>query len=225
MKKYAVIVAGGSGIRMGSELPKQFLLIHNKPILWHTIQVFLKSYKDLHMIVVLPEAYFETGVAICEEINAVHPIQTITGGTTRFHSVQKGLSLITEQSVVFVHDAVRCLITPSLIHFCYEEAIQFGSAVPCIDSRDSVRILDGKEHSAIERTRIKLMQTPQTFISDILLPAYETMYQEGFTDETAVVEFARHPVHLVAGEENNIKITNRLDLAIAENLLNLPQHP
>src|SRR4249920_1550313 len=105
MKKYAVIVAGGAGLRMGSPLPKQFLLIHQKPIIWYTLHTFLKSYKDIYLILVLPEEYYETGLAICEEFNSVNPIETIVGGETRFHSVQKGLSLIKEQSVVFIHDA------------------------------------------------------------------------------------------------------------------------
>ena len=121
MKKYAVIVAGGSGLRMGSLLPKQFLLIHNRPILWYTMQTFLKSYKDIQIILVLPAEYYETGRAICDEMNPQYPILTVIGGETRFHSVQKGLSLVQEQSVVFVHDAVRCLLSPSLIHLCFEE--------------------------------------------------------------------------------------------------------
>jgi len=224
MKKYAVIVAGGSGLRMGTVLPKQFLLIHDKPILWYTLHTFLKSYKDIHIILVLPAEYYETGVAICDEIHSLNPIQTVVGGDTRFHSVQKGLSLIQEQSVIFIHDAVRCLLTPSLIHLCFEETLQFGSAIPCIDSKDSVRILHESGHSALKRTDIKLVQTPQTFLSDFLLPAYQADYQESFTDDASVVENSNHPIHLVNGEENNIKITSPLDLVIAEELLDPPQH-
>lgn len=225
MKKYAVIVAGGSGLRMGSVLPKQFLLIHNKPILWYTLHAFLKSYKDIHIILVLPAEYYDTGLAICDEMNSGCPIQTIIGGDTRFHSVQKGLSLINEQSIVFIHDAVRCLLSPSLIHHCFEETLQYGSAIPCVDSKDSVRLIHARGHKSIKRSEIKLVQTPQTFLSDILLPAYRTGYQEGFTDDASVVEAADHEVHLVEGELNNIKITTPLDLAIAEELLDPPQLP
>jgi 2-C-methyl-D-erythritol 4-phosphate cytidylyltransferase len=224
MNKYAVIVAGGSGVRMGTVLPKQFLLIHQKPILWYTLHVFLKSYKDIHIILVLPAEFYETGRAISDEIQSLHPIQTIVGGDTRFHSVQKGLSLIQEQSVVFIHDAVRCLLTPSLIHLCFEETMRFGSAVPCIDAKDSVRLIQSSGHVSIRRSDIKLVQTPQTFLSEILLPAYQTEYQETYTDDASVVEASHHTIHLVEGEENNIKITSPMDLVIAEELLDPPQH-
>jgi 2-C-methyl-D-erythritol 4-phosphate cytidylyltransferase len=224
MKKYAVIVAGGSGLRMGSVLPKQFLLIHNKPLLWYTLHVFLKSYKDIHIILILPDGYYDTGRALCDEMVSSNPIQTITGGNTRFHSVQKGLSLVEEESVVFVHDGVRCLLSPSLIHLCFEETLRFGSAIPCIDSKDSVRILTESGHKSVNRTDIKLVQTPQTFQSKIILPAYRVAYREAFTDDAAVVEASGQGVHLVEGEANNIKITTPLDLAIARELLDPPQH-
>jgi 2-C-methyl-D-erythritol 4-phosphate cytidylyltransferase len=222
MKKYAVIVAGGSGSRMGSELPKQFLLINDKPILWYSLHAFLKSYKDIHIILVLPADYYDPGRAICDEIDSLYPIQTIIGGATRFHSVQAGLSLIKEQSVIFIHDGVRCLLSPSLIHLCYEATLRFGSAIPCIDSKDSVRIMNDSGHRTIRRTDVKLVQTPQTFLSNIILPAYRADYQESFTDDASVAEAAGHTIHLVDGEENNIKITTPLDLAIAEELLDLP---
>jgi 2-C-methyl-D-erythritol 4-phosphate cytidylyltransferase len=224
MKKYAVIVAGGIGSRMGSVLPKQFLLIYNKPVLWYTLHVFLKSYKDIQIILVLPEEYYDSGRAICDEMVSTHPIQTITGGKTRFHSVQRGLSLIKEDSVVFIHDAVRCLLSPSLIHLCFDETIINGSAIPCIDSRDSVRVLTESGHKSVSRTDIKLVQTPQTFLSQIILPAYLAEYRENFTDDASVVEASGLKVHLVEGEINNIKITTPLDLAIAEELLDPPEH-
>src|SRR5664279_867724 len=220
MKKYAVIVAGGAGLRMRSLLPKQFLLIHNWPIVWYTMQVFLKSYKDIQIILVLPEEYYDTGRAICDEMNPHYPVLTVTGGETRFHSVQKGLSFVQESSVVFVHDAVRCLLSPSLIHLCYEDTIRFGSAIPCIESKDSIRILIEDDHVSVNRKSIRLVQTPQTFMSDQILPAYQVPYRESFTDDASVLEAAGRTVHLVEGEANNIKITTPLDLAIAEKLLN-----
>jgi 2-C-methyl-D-erythritol 4-phosphate cytidylyltransferase len=223
MKKYAIIVAGGSGLRMGSALPKQFLLIHHKPVLWFTLHTFLKSYKDIEIILVLPADFYDTGRAICDDIESQYPIRTVIGGKTRFQSVQNGLALVQEQSVIFVHDAVRCLLTPSLIHHCFEETVRFGSAIPCIDSNDSVRILNESGHRAIKRTEVRLVQTPQTFLSDILLTAYRSEYQDFFTDDASVVEASHHPIHLVEGEVNNIKITTPLDLAIAEKLLDPPQ--
>lgn len=223
MKKYAVIVAAGSGTRMGSVLPKQFLLIHNKPILWFTLHAFLKSYKDINLIVVLPSEYYDTGLAVCDEMNSSNPIQAVAGGETRFHSVQNGLSLIKEESVIFIHDAVRCLLSPSLIYHCYEETLKFGSAIPCIDAWDSVRLIHATGHKSIKRSEIKLVQTPQTFKSSILIPSYKTNYIEEFTDDASVVEAAGYEVHLVDGEPNNIKITTPLDLAIANELLDPPQ--
>ena len=223
MEKYAVIVAAGSGTRMGSVLPKQFLLIHNKPILWYTLHTFLKSYRDMHIILVLPAEYYDTGLTICNEMKAANPIRAVVGGDTRFHSVQKGLSLIDAESIVFIHDAVRCLLSPSLIHHCFEETLKFGSAIPCVDATDSVRLIHATGHKSIKRSEIKLVQTPQTFLSSILLPAYSTYYQEEFTDDASVVEAAGCEVHLVDGEPNNIKITTPLDLSIAEELLDPPQ--
>jgi 2-C-methyl-D-erythritol 4-phosphate cytidylyltransferase len=225
MKKYAVIVAGGSGVRMGSVLPKQFLLIHGKSVLWYTLHTFLKSFKDINIILVLPAEFIATGRAICAEFDSINPIQVIKGGSTRFHSVQSGLSLVQGKSVLFIHDAVRCLLTVSLIHHCYDAALEFGSAIPCIESKDSVRILDGDRHKTIKRTDVRLVQTPQTFLSDILLPAYQTEFQESFTDDASVVEADRHAIHLIEGEQNNIKITTPLDLIIAENLLEPPEFP
>lgn len=210
---------------MGSVLPKQFLLIHNWPILWYTMQVFLKSYKDIQIILVLPEEYFDTGRAISDEMNPHFPVITVIGGETRFHSVQKGLSLVKESSVVFVHDAVRCLVSPSLIHLCYEETIQFGSAIPCIESKDSIRIFTNTGHASVKRTDIRLVQTPQTFLSEQILQAYQAPFHESFTDDASVLEAAGHTIHLVEGEVNNIKITTPLDLAIAEKLLEPPHHP
>jgi 2-C-methyl-D-erythritol 4-phosphate cytidylyltransferase len=221
-RKTAVIVAAGSGTRMGSGVPKQFLLIHNRPVLWYTLNAFLKSFADLEIILVLPEHFLGEGRSISETTGASGRIQLITGGMTRFHSVREGLSLITEPAVVFIHDAVRCMVSQALIHRCYEETLQFGSAIPCIESRDSVRLVSASGHEAVNRSAVKLIQTPQTFLSDLLLPAYQTEYRETFTDDAAVVEASGHAVHLVEGETGNIKITNPVDLAIAEKLLELP---
>ena len=225
MEKYAIIVAGGSGSRMGTVLPKQFLLIHNRPVLWYTLNAFLKSYQDLQIILVSPAGFSDRISGICESTGFVERIQWVVGGDTRFHSVQNGLSLVPGPSMVFIHDAVRCLVSPALIHRCYEEALLFGSAVPCIDSRDSVRIIRDKGHEAVKRSDVKLVQTPQTFLSELLLPAYQTQFREDFTDDASVVEASHQPVHLVSGEENNIKITNPLDLVIAGTLLQPPQDP
>jgi 2-C-methyl-D-erythritol 4-phosphate cytidylyltransferase len=219
MKKYAVIVAGGSGSRMNSSLPKQFLLLSGKPVLYYTLSVFLKAYKDLQAILVLPKEYISTGEKITQDFFNDKQIQITSGGNTRFHSVQNGLKLVKEESIVFVHDGVRCLVTESLIKSCYEAAMQFGSAIPAIPSKDSIRIINGQHSQTIDRTNIRLIQTPQTFQSNILLPAFETTYKPSFTDEATVVEASGSKINLIEGEENNIKITKPIDIIIAEKIL------
>ncbi len=219
MKKYAVIVAGGIGNRMGTQVPKQFLLLCGKPVLWHTLEVFLNAYEELEIILVLPQEHMETGRTMVNAMQASHRISMVAGGATRFHSVRNGLSSIREESLIFVHDGVRCLLTEALIHRCYEEAMQFGSAIPVIVSKDSVRLITETGSEALERSRIKLVQTPQTFLSSLLLPAYDRDPEERFTDEASVVEAAGGSLHLVAGEINNIKITAPEDLALAEEMM------
>lgn len=220
MKKVAVIVAGGNGVRMNTSLPKQFLLLEGKPVLYYTINTFLKAYDDMSIILVLPEEYIAAGQEIIDAYFDYNRIKITVGGSTRFHSVQNGLKLIEEESVVFVHDGVRCLLGTALIQRCYDAAVEFGSAIPVIDSRDSVRILKDDDNEAIDRSRVKLVQTPQAFHSKILLPAFTIDYKEKFTDEATVVEAFGLKVHLVEGEVNNVKITQPLDLIIAEKLLN-----
>jgi 2-C-methyl-D-erythritol 4-phosphate cytidylyltransferase len=244
MKKYAVIVAGGSGSRMGGPMPKQFLLLQGKTVLWHTLKVFLDAYEDMEIILVLPSEHLETGRRILATAEAdasiregvsfpdrLRKVRVVAGGTTRFHSVQNGLrvieedivrrapQLIEEDAVVFVHDGVRCLLTKALVHRCYEQALRLGSAIPVVDSKDSVRLMTPEGNEAVDRSRVKLVQTPQTFLSSLLLPAYRLEYREDFTDEATVVEASGHAIHLGEGEVNNIKITMPVDLVMAESLL------
>lgn len=219
MKKIAVIVAGGTGTRMNSNIPKQFLLLKNKPVLFYTIDIFLKSYADMQIILVLPDEHVAAGQEIIDAFFDYDRIKITTGGRTRFHSVQNGLSLIEEESIVFVHDAVRCLLTADLIKRCYYAAIEHGCAIPVIDCKDSVRIITGEENAAIERDNVKLVQTPQTFHSKIILPAFNIDYKDKFTDEATVAEAFGLKMHLLPGEENNIKITRPADLLLAESLI------
>lgn len=219
MKKIAVIVAGGSGTRMNTTMPKQFLLLNGKPVLYYTIDRFLKAYKDLQIILVLPEEHIAAGQEIIDAYFNYNRIKITAGGRTRFHSVQNGLQLITEESIIFVHDGVRCLLSTELIWRCHDAATEHGSAVPVIDCKDSVRMIKGEENEAVERSHVKLVQTPQTFHSKILLPAFKIDFKDKFTDEATVVEAFGLKVHLVEGEENNIKITKPTDLLIAAKLL------
>lgn len=219
MKKFAVIVAGGNGSRMNSTVPKQFLLLKNKPVLYYSVQVFLEAYEDISIILVLPEEHVATGQEIIDAYFDYKRIKIAVGGRTRFHSVQNGLKLVTEESMVFVHDAVRCLLTPALVQRCYEGALPVGACIPVVDCKDSVRFVSERGNEALERRNVKLVQTPQVFLSTILLPAYNIDYKDKFTDEASVVEAFGMKVALVDGEEENIKITKPADLLIAEKIL------
>ena len=221
MQKYAIIVAGGTGSRMGSSTPKQFLLLNDKPILYYTLKVFLEAYEDVQIILVLPEEYTELGREIIDAYFDYSRIQITSGGETRFHSVKNGLALADKESIIFIHDAVRCLVTIDLIHRCFENALKTGSAVPALRSKDSVRLLNEEENDneVLDRSKVVFIQTPQTFHSRILIPAFEIDYKERFTDEATVVEAFGLKISLVEGEESNIKITRPIDLFIAEKLL------
>ena len=220
MKKYAIIVAGGNGSRMNSAIPKQFLMLKGKPVLYYAIHYFLDTYSDCKIILVLPEEHVATGQEIIDAFFDYNTIEIVMGGRTRFHSVQNGLALVDdEESVVFVHDAVRPLVSNALIVRCYASVLENGTAIPVIDCKDSVRIVTEDGNEAVERTSIKLVQTPQAFHGKILLPAFKIDYKDRFTDEATVVEAFGLKVSLIEGEEDNIKITKPLDLIIAEAML------
>jgi 2-C-methyl-D-erythritol 4-phosphate cytidylyltransferase len=220
MKKFAVIVAAGSGTRMGGTTPKQFLLVNNKPVLYYTLQAFLNAFADIQIILVLPVDYTDMGQEIIDAYFDKDRIRITAGGETRFQSVKNGLQLVEEDSIIFVHDGVRCLLTENLIHRCYATAVDAGTAIPVIKSKDSVRIVHEEGNDAIDRNKVMLVQTPQTFHSKILLPAFQIDYKEKFTDEATVVEAYGLKVALVEGEENNIKITTPIDLLLAEKTIN-----
>ncbi|SEW18844.1 2-C-methyl-D-erythritol 4-phosphate cytidylyltransferase [Chitinophaga sp. YR573] len=215
-KKIAIIVAGGSGTRMGSAVPKQFLELAGKPVLWHTVSAFAKAYTDMQIVLVLPEAHFSY---VQEWLGEFPGIKLVKGGETRFHSVKNGLDQVPEYSVVFVHDGVRPLVSAELIRNCYDAALESGSAIPAIDMKDSIRELYKEGNRAVDRERFKIIQTPQTFLSELILPAFASPYDPLFTDEATVVERQGHNIRLVPGEEANIKITRPLDLIIASALL------
>lgn len=219
MKKYAVIVAGGSGTRMGNIMPKQFLLLKGKPLLWYTIDSFLRAYDDMEIILVLPKDHLIKGEKIAAQLNSENKIKLVTGGTTRFNSVKEGLKLVKDESVIFVHDGVRCLISVPLIKRCYVQAVEKGSAIPAVTATDSIRILKNGAHFVKERQQVRIVQTPQTFLSSILLPAFGQEYNESFTDEATVVEGYGKEVFLTEGEYDNIKITRPVDLLVAERII------
>lgn len=219
MNKIAVIVAGGSGTRMGTELPKQFLKVKGKPLLFYTLDVFLRAYDDLKVILVLPEEYTETGREIIDAYFDETRVTIAVGGATRFESVKNGLKLVEDEAIVFVHDAVRCLVTIDLVRRCHDMAIETGSAIPVIKCNDSVRLVTEDGSEPVERDKVMLVQTPQVFHSKLLLPAYQIDYKDRFTDEATVVEAFGMKVSLLEGDKNNIKVTHPADLIVAERLL------
>src|SRR3954471_7607423 len=216
MKKFAVIVAGGSGTRMKSSTPKQFLLLHGKPLLWYTIQAFMQAYDDIYIILVLPAAHIHSDV-IQSLLN--ERVTVTAGGETRYHSVQNGLKLVEENSLVFVHDGVRCLVSPNLIQRCGEQAERRGSAIPAVTATDSLRMEINGSHQVIDRQTVRMIQTPQTFISELIVPAFNQPCSEHFTDEATVVEACGKKVYLIEGEYENIKVTRPVDLWFAEKIL------
>jgi 2-C-methyl-D-erythritol 4-phosphate cytidylyltransferase len=219
LKKFAVIVAAGSGTRMQSAIPKQFMELKGRPVLWYTLTAFLKAYEDLQVILVLPAAYTKQGSEIVAATKAQQRIQITTGGDTRFQSVKNGLQLVPANSIVFVHDAARCLVPVELIHSCYEHAVKHGSAIPAINATDTIRIDNGHGPVLVDRNQVYIIQTPQTFQGDLLKPAFDQSYSQSFTDEASVAEAAGIRIHLVKGDPCNLKITNPVDLTVAASLL------
>ncbi|MEO7983605.1 MAG: 2-C-methyl-D-erythritol 4-phosphate cytidylyltransferase [Bacteroidota bacterium] len=223
MNKYAIVVAGGSGTRMGGSLPKQFMLLKNKPVLYYTLKAFSEAYDDLQLILVLPVDYTDMGQEIIDAYFNKDRIRITAGGDTRFQSVKNGLALVEEEGIIFVHDGVRCLLSKELIHRCYAQAVETGTAIPAVASKDSVRLMTEEGNEAFDRNNVMLIQTPQTFHSKILLPAFQIDYKDKFTDEATVVEAYGLNVSMIKGEDNNIKITTPADLLVAEKIIDQQQ--
>ena len=216
-KKYAIIVAGGSGNRMNSTIPKQFLPLDGKPILVHTIEKFLQI-PEIQIILALPADALHYWTKICGEFfSDVFQIETVEGGKTRFQSVKNALDTIPNgKGLVAVHDGVRPFVSTEIILNGFNMAAAYGSAVVSVDSKDSVRLLNGLENSYIDRNRVKLIQTPQTFDLELLKKAYTVDDSPLFTDDASVVEHFGKKIHLLAGDYRNIKITSPEDMEIGE---------
>lgn len=221
LRKIAIIVAGGSGTRMGGPTPKQFLELAGKPVLHHTIAAFINAYADMQVVLVAPEAHFGYAQEMLRAFDARPAVTLVKGGETRFHSVKNGLQEVRGEAVVFVHDGVRPLLSPALVRTCYEQTLLHGNAIPVIDLKDSVRQVNGEGNKAVNREQFRIIQTPQTFLSEQILKAFALPYDPLFTDEATVVEKLGHRIHLVPGEESNLKITRPLDMIIAAALLQL----
>ena len=220
-EKYVIIVAGGKGVRTGWDLPKQFMILNGRPILMHTITAFYDYDPLIRIVLVLPEDYIAHWSRLCADYRFDIPCQVVTGGTTRFQSVRKGLEKVERGAVVGVHDGVRPLIDRQLIAKLYETAETEKGAYPVTPLIDSIReIQNGGESRSLDRSKFRLVQTPQVFLSDILIDAYNQEYRDDFTDDVSVVEATNtiRPV-MVEGNPENIKITTKVDLMIAETLI------
>ena len=218
-EKYVIIPAGGRGNRMGTALPKQFLELEGVPVIFRSMQAFMNYTPDIDLIIVLPAGHEEDWENLCREHSLALPHRICTGGETRFHSVKNGLAQIEGEGLVAIHDAVRPLVSLSLIKNCFETAARHGNAVPVVPLADSVRQLSGTINRPADRNALRLVQTPQVFALSLIRQAYAGDYQESFTDDAGVVESIGVPIHLVEGERRNIKITTLDDMYMAAALL------
>jgi 2-C-methyl-D-erythritol 4-phosphate cytidylyltransferase len=216
-KKFAIIVAGGSGSRMQTELPKQFLLIHNKPILMHSIEKFAMD--DIEIILVLNVDYHEYWQKLCAQYSFTIPHVLVQGGRNRFESVKNGLKHVSAHSIVAVHDAVRPLIKQERIKEAFAYAETHGNAVISVRSKDSIRRVQEEHSTAVPRDEYYLIQTPQVFQSELLIKAYKEEFRNEFTDDASVVERSGVRINLIEGDYSNLKITFPEDLLFAESLL------
>ena len=219
MEKYAIITAGGIGKRMSSDLPKQFLELQKKPILMHSIERFYQYTKDIKIIVSLPEQYIDYWKHLCNEKNFKIQHKIVKGGKTRFFSIKNALDVIEGSGIVAIHDGVRPLVSCETIKRTFEKAQKKGNAVASQDIFFSIRKIDKKKNYAEDRSIYKEIQTPQTFRIDLIKQAYKLKYEESFTDDASVLERMGESINLVEGNRENIKITAKEDLLLAEVLL------
>lgn len=219
-KHTILIVAGGRGTRMGGPQPKQFLELAGRPVLMHTLEAFDRWDASARLIVVLPEDQIDTWKRLCEAhvFGRIHRV--VAGGETRFHSVRNGLGAVASNGLIAVHDGVRPLVAPSVIAACFAAAADGGAAVPVVPVVESVREVDADGGSRpVDRTRLRVVQTPQVFRADVLRAAYCLPYDPRFTDDASVVEASGVAVRLVPGNRENIKLTTPMDLLLAEQLM------
>ena len=227
-KKFLVVTAGGSGTRMGSELPKQFLQLGGRAVLQMTLERFLDACPDIKVITVLPESHIVWWRRYCRERNFNCPQRLVHGGFTRFHSVKNALAYVPDGAVVAVHDAVRPLLSTGLIRTMFERMETVRALIPVVPSVDTLTVLDkgpdGTLHDAgedVDRSRIYGAQTPQMFWSEDLKAAYGQGFDLAFTDDASVARRYGIPLSYIAGERNNIKLTTPEDLSLAEAILQL----
>ncbi len=223
MRDYIIVVAGGKGLRMGSDIPKQFLPIGGKPVLMRTLERFREYSDDLQIILVLPESQQEYWQELCKKYDFKVKYLLVNGGQTRFHSVQNGLAMVPDdaEGVVGVHDGVRPFPSIGVIRNCYETARIAKAVIPVIPVVETVRHLNNGNSMTVPRDEYRLVQTPQTFDIQLLKAANHQPYNDGFTDDASVVESYGHKITLVEGNRENIKITTPYDITVAEAIINI----
>jgi 2-C-methyl-D-erythritol 4-phosphate cytidylyltransferase len=218
-KEYALIVAGGKGTRIKSQVPKQFLEIKGKPVLLHTLNAFFRYSDHIHVILVLPEDDFETWSSITKKYSFNKSITLQKGGDSRFQSVKNGLAKIDGEGLVAIHDGVRPLVSPDIIGASFRLAAVHQSAVAAVRLKESIRMTDQDNTKAMDRSKFRLIQTPQTFHVQLIKKAYEIKEDPSLTDDASVAERAGHVISLFEGSYENIKITTAEDLVVAEALI------
>lgn len=218
---YIIIVAGGKGLRMGGDLPKQFMPLHGKPVLMHTIERFRAYSDELKIILVLPHEQQDYWRQICQKHNFTIEHTVVDGGQTRFHSSQNGVAAVPDDAtgIIGIHDGVRPFVSEETIARCFEAARQFGAALPVLPVTDTLRRVTDDGGYNVQRNDYRTVQTPQTFDAQLLKQAFKQPYSDNFTDDASVVEALGHKVTMVDGNRENIKLTTPFDLVVAEALI------
>lgn len=212
-----VLVAGGKGLRMGTAVPKQFLPLAGKPVIYYAAKAFLDAFPDIKIVVVLPSEAISYGNILLQSFDQMVDLTIVPGGETRFDSVKNGLKEAHAEGIIFIHDAVRPFVSKALILDCYQTAVREGTAIPAIPVTDSIRQWDGNSYKAIDREQLRSVQTPQTFRAEIIVPLFmQQTFDPSFTDEATVLEKNGIQIQLVAGSKDNIKLTTPEDMAQAE---------
>lgn len=218
MKRTALIVAGGKGLRMGGDFPKQYMRIGGMPVLMRTIEAFHRFDCSMEIIVVIPSDHRDYWTRLCEEESFAIPHTVVNGGKERYDSVRNGLEWVAEDTLVAVHDGVRPFVTDALLDRCFQGAEQYGAVLPVVEVIDTLREITPNGSVTVDRAKYRQVQTPQVFRSSLLKAAYAIPIVGKVTDDASVVEAYGHPVEMVAGLRENIKITTPFDLLIAESL-------
>ena len=220
MKKAVIIVAAGSGSRMGGEMPKQYLQLLGRPLIVHTLERFKRFDPEMKLVVVLAPTHKELWEQMAASYEIARGVTLAMGGSTRYDSVKSGLKQIDKETLIGIHDAARPLVSQDTLIRCYDAALRTGSGIPVVEMDESVRMLDAKGGSVhMDRSRLKRVQTPQVFRSDRIKQAYQQGYKSAFTDDASVYETVYGAPALVEGNRENIKLTTPADMQLAQLLI------